>query len=96
MYFLVFFAKQTVQSAQLIKLRAKYCHAILTSPLNEKRQHILTEAKLLYNKVASDKVMSIVLAASEGKNGTISRRNGIKGKVLFLEDDNAEDDTPEM
>uniref|UniRef100_A0A166CXG8 Ubiquitin-like protease family profile domain-containing protein n=1 Tax=Daucus carota subsp. sativus TaxID=79200 RepID=A0A166CXG8_DAUCS len=89
-------AESTIQSAQLIKLRAKYCHAILTSPLNEKRQHVLNESKLLYNKMASDKVMSIVLAASEKKNGAVFRRNDIKGKVLFPEDqDPTEDDTPE-
>ena len=49
------------------KIRAKYCHVILASPLNEIRQKILDEAKLLYNKMASETVMSIVIESSKGK-----------------------------
>ena len=42
--------------------------------------------------MASDKVMSIVLAASEGKNANavVRGRKDIKGKVLFTEDDSPE------
>lgn len=80
------------QKAQLLKIRAKYCHAILASPLNEKRLEILKEAKTLYNKMTSDKVLSIVLAASEGKSIAVRGTKDIKGKVLFAEDDTPEDD----
>ncbi|KAK1353157.1 hypothetical protein POM88_052995 [Heracleum sosnowskyi] len=80
------------QTAQLLKLRAKYCHAILSSSLNEKRKDILKEAKVLYNKMASEKTISIVLAASEGKNVDVRRKKDIKGKVLFPDDDTPEDD----
>ncbi|KAK1359720.1 hypothetical protein POM88_044194 [Heracleum sosnowskyi] len=84
------------QIAQLLNLRAKYCHAILSSSLNEKRKDILKEAKVLYNKMASEKAISIVLASSEGKNVDVRRKKDIKGKVLFPEDDTQEDDdTPE-
>ncbi|KAK1371105.1 hypothetical protein POM88_037197 [Heracleum sosnowskyi] len=84
------------QTAQLLKFHAKYCHAILSSSLNEKRKDILKEAKVLYNKMASEKAISIVLAASEGKNVDVRRNKDIKGKVLFPEDDTQEDDdTPE-
>lgn len=79
------------QKTQLLKLRAKYCHAILASPLNQKKQHILNEAKALYKKIALEKVMSIVLAASEGKKAAVRGRNDIKGKVLFPENDTQED-----
>lgn len=64
----------------------------MASPLNEKRHEILNEAKTLYNKMTSDKVLSIVLAASEGKSIAVRGRNVIKGKVLFAEDDTPEDD----
>ncbi|KAK1375598.1 hypothetical protein POM88_031791 [Heracleum sosnowskyi] len=80
------------QTAQLLKLCAKYCHAILSSSLNEKRKDILKEAKVLYNKMASEKAISIVLAASEGKNVDVRRKKNIKGKVLFPDDDTPEDD----
>ncbi|KAK1366254.1 hypothetical protein POM88_041815 [Heracleum sosnowskyi] len=80
------------QTAKLLKLRAKYCHAILSSSLNEKRKYILKEAKVLYNKMASEKAISIVLAASEGKNVDVRRKKDIKGKDLFPDDDTPEDD----
>ncbi|KAK1368550.1 hypothetical protein POM88_034642 [Heracleum sosnowskyi] len=81
-----------LQKMQLIRLRAKYAHAILASPLNEKRKQIINEAKVLYNKMTSEKVMSIVLAASEGKKVAIRGKNEIKGKVFFGEDDTPKDD----
>ncbi|KAK1395321.1 hypothetical protein POM88_014377 [Heracleum sosnowskyi] len=81
-----------LQKTQLIRLRAKYAHAILASPLNEKRKQIINEAKVLYNKITSEKVMSIVLAASEGKKVVVRGKKEIKGKVLFGEDDTPEDD----
>ncbi|KAK1353755.1 hypothetical protein POM88_052120 [Heracleum sosnowskyi] len=81
-----------LQKTQLIRLRAKYAHAILASPLNEKRKQIINEEKVLYNKMTSEKVTSIVLAASEGKKVAVRGKKEIKGKVLFGEDDTPEDD----
>ncbi|KAK1353761.1 hypothetical protein POM88_052126 [Heracleum sosnowskyi] len=81
-----------LQKTQLIRLRAKYAHAILASPLNEKREQIINEAKVLYKKMTSEKVMSIVLAASEGKKVAVRGKKEIKRKVLFGEDDTPEDD----
>ncbi|KAK1353775.1 hypothetical protein POM88_052140 [Heracleum sosnowskyi] len=80
-----------LQKTQLIWLRAKYAHAILDSPLNEKRKQIINEEKVLYNKMTSEKVMSIVLAASEGKKVVVRGQKEIKGKVFFGEDDTPED-----
>nr|XP_017257469.1 PREDICTED: uncharacterized protein LOC108226985 [Daucus carota subsp. sativus] len=74
------------QTRQLDKIRAKYCHAILASPLNEIRQKILDEAKLLYNKMASERVMSIVIEASKRKGARVHGKKMIKGRVLFDED----------
>ncbi|KAK1359789.1 hypothetical protein POM88_044263 [Heracleum sosnowskyi] len=54
--------------------------------------NILKEAKVLYNKMASEKAISIVLATSEGKNVDVRRKKDIKGKVLFPDDDTPEDD----
>ncbi|KAK1351234.1 hypothetical protein POM88_054551 [Heracleum sosnowskyi] len=67
------------QKGQMDKLRMKYAHAILTSYLNERRHLILDEAKSLYDKIATEKLMSIVIAASSRKQ----KREKISGTVLF-------------
>ncbi|KAK1382116.1 hypothetical protein POM88_019851 [Heracleum sosnowskyi] len=70
------------QKGQMDKLRTKYAHAILTSHLNERRHLILDEAKSLYDKIATKKLMSIVIAASSRKQ----KREKISGTVLFPDD----------
>lgn len=76
--------KQRGQKAQLEKLRAKYCHAILTMPLNEKRNEILSEAKCLYNKIAKEKLVSIISQANTRSTIHVrGQKKNIEGTVLF-------------
>lgn len=67
------------QKVQLDSLRTKYANAILTSHMNEKRAIVLEESKALYNKIAGQGLMKIVLEASSKKHKT---RN-IEETVLF-------------
>ncbi|KAK1375629.1 hypothetical protein POM88_031822 [Heracleum sosnowskyi] len=67
------------QKGQMDKLRTKYAHAILTSHLNERRNLILDEANSLHEKIATEKLMSIMIAASSRNQ----KREKISGTVLF-------------
>ncbi|KAK1373078.1 hypothetical protein POM88_029271 [Heracleum sosnowskyi] len=73
---------KTEKKGQMDKLRTKYDHAILTSHLNERRHFILDEAKSVYDKIATEKLMGIVIVASSRKE----KREKISGTVLFSDE----------
>lgn len=87
------FLMQMGQKGQIDKLRTKYCNAILTSHLNEKRHFVLHETSLLYNKITRDSLLSIVI----GESGKKKKKVKIPGTVLFPDNckTNAEEKTPE-
>lgn len=57
------------QQRQIKKLRVKYNNAILTSPLNEKANEVINEAKILYTKATQRRLFNMVVAAF-GQNST--------------------------
>ncbi|KAK1389112.1 hypothetical protein POM88_017290 [Heracleum sosnowskyi] len=55
------------QKVQLDRLRTMYTNAILTSNMNEKREFVLKESKLFYNKIAGQGLLKVVIAGSSRK-----------------------------
>ncbi|KAK1389189.1 hypothetical protein POM88_017367 [Heracleum sosnowskyi] len=58
---------QLRQKVQLDRLRTMYTNAILTSNMNGKREFVLKESKLFYNKIAGQGLLKVVIAGSSRK-----------------------------
>ncbi|KAK1380013.1 hypothetical protein POM88_026757 [Heracleum sosnowskyi] len=72
--------KGNLQKGQLDKLRIKYAHAILTSHVNEKREFVIKESNLFYNKLAGEGLLKLVMESSQKKH---PRKRNIEGTRLF-------------
>ncbi|KAK1393896.1 hypothetical protein POM88_012952 [Heracleum sosnowskyi] len=59
--------RQPRQKVQLDRLRTMYTNAILTSNMNEKREFVLKESKLFYNKISGQGLLKVVIAGSSRK-----------------------------
>ncbi|KAK1402241.1 hypothetical protein POM88_001846 [Heracleum sosnowskyi] len=72
--------KGNLQKGQLDKLRIKYAHAILTSHVNEKREFVIKESNLFYNKLEGEGLLKLVMESSQKKQ---PRKRNIEGTRLF-------------
>lgn len=72
------------QKPQLERLGVKYANEILTSHLNEKREYVTTKAKVLYKKIATKHLMSILLASTSNSK---KPKKDFPGAVLFRDED---------
>ena len=72
---------QIGQYNQMIRLRAKYNTAILSSNLNARKDDVLTEAHELFNEAAEKKLLQLVI-----ENSAKNRAQGILAKTAELED----------